>query len=84
MQKSIESFEAMQLPVEHLVAASKVQASKFNDITAAIRLGLEAQDMILLVVKDIQGKTNGRSTCDPTTLNALTKTLVQETEEILK
>lgn len=72
MQKTIESFEAMQFPVENLVAASKAQASKFNNITAAIRLGLGAQDMILLAVQDIQGKTNGRSTCDRTALKKRT------------
>lgn len=59
LQRTIESFTAMQLPVEELLAASQKQSGTFDSVKEAINLGMETQNRILATVHDIQGKSSG-------------------------
>jgi hypothetical protein len=56
LQRTIESFQAMQLPIDNLVAASKNQADILGYLTQTIQNGLEGQTEMKLAVQEIREK----------------------------
>lgn len=59
LQKTLESFKSMQLPIEELEIASKKQSEAFDYFPEVVELGLKTQNKILVGVQDIQEKFDG-------------------------
>lgn len=59
LQKTLESFKSMQLPIEELKMASKKQSDTFDAISAVIEIGLNIQNKIWAGVQGIQEKLDG-------------------------
>jgi hypothetical protein len=59
LQKTLESFKSMQLPIKELEIASKKQSEAFDYVLEVVELGLKTQNTILVGVQDIQGGING-------------------------
>lgn len=59
LQRTIDSFEAMQISTEELKAALQKQTDAFSHVDEAIQIGLENQTRMGISVQNMETKLDG-------------------------